>query len=266
MATPDWSAVECILSAGRYGYDGVDLRVSEDRGELALAMSPADRLTVRSHASGAGVRIPSLFCYNTVAEFKDAGWTDMRDSLLRHVELAHDVGAESIRIFAGKGSQGFSDADYFARNVAFFLEVLRQFQAAGVRILIQNHRHWASADECFALAEAVNHPFLGIGFSPEHVFCGHQDVREPLSRLGHFVFTYYVADGVLAADGSEFQDGFPGEGDVPLKAYFRQLSNAAPFTGWITFKYEKIWNSRLEDPEAALPKGRSYLSNFLSMP
>jgi sugar phosphate isomerase/epimerase len=69
----------------------------------------------------------------------------------------------------------------------------------------------------------------------------------------------YIAD-VTKVD-NEYRGVLPGKGSVPLKEVFSSLVSKN-FDCWVTFKWEKIWNSGLEEPEVALPYFKDYYNHF----
>lgn len=263
MSTPDWSGTQAIRAARQLGYQGVDLRVSDVKGELTLESSSKKLSRLRQMAKDEGVAFPSVLCYNAVAEVKGAGWDTMRESILRHVDLAEKIGAESIRIFCGPVNGMTDPAGYLDRTNELLSGLMSVCEQAGVRILLQNHANWANAQNCFRLVENVNHPFLVMGFSPEHAFRGKESVSKPLRHSAPSVFTFYIADYQHKEAEDDYLDMLPGDGDIPLADYLASLEANSPYRGWMTFKYERIWNPNLLDPEESLPRGLVYIRNLV---
>ena len=63
MGTPELNGAEAILLAKKLGYDGVDLRVSDVKGELTLNSTDAEILELKKIFASEGVLPAGLLCY-----------------------------------------------------------------------------------------------------------------------------------------------------------------------------------------------------------
>ena len=264
MSTPDWSGRQAIEGARHYGYDGVDLRVHANRGEITLEASEAEIAELRGIAEAEGVALPSLLAYNAVAGVHNSNWLDMRDSILRHVDLAHALGAGAVRLFLGSPETSGEGPAYADRTAELLSGIMPTCQQAGVTLFVQNHGRWASLAECFEMVGKVDHLRMKIGFSPEHVFSARQEVSSLLREQGRHVAIFYIADARRKDPEEGLEELLPGEGDIPLKEHFADLQASGPFSGWLTFKYEKIWVPELEEPEVSLPRALAFMRAFLA--
>ena len=68
----------------------------------------------------------------------------------------------------------------------------------------------------------------------------------------------YVADLVREGDGQRWV--FPGEGEVPLRETVARL-DAFGFEGFYSFKWEKIWNPDLPEPQIAMPHFLAFMAS-----
>lgn len=258
MATPELKGVDAIRLAAHYGYQGVDLRVSSDRGELTLEASGEEINTLKNVFKEEGILPASLLCYNKNGGIEPGSWNVMEESLLRHLELANQLDCPVIRIFAGNVRKSGDPEDYLKRTAEVICSALRKDRTT-VTILIQNHRGHTWALETVKLIEMVKHPRLGLVFSPEH--CVNEDREENLQEILRVVKPFtrqlYIADKKKAETG--YIDVLPGRGEVPLREVYNSLGGKE-FTGWVTFKWEKVWRRDLAGYETALPYFIDYIT------
>ena len=211
LATPGMDIREVAALARRSGYQGVDLRVSPEEGELTLG-SPGTRIRDVRHAFAAeGVAIASLFCYDTPD-------VDYRRWLPDHLELAAAVGAEAIRIFAAPPG----GVDRRAALQGMAAQVRTALDAhAGADIVVQHHAGTLGLAEALELWELVAHARFGIAFSPDHCVETNEPFDVLAPRLRRAARQLYVADAIKR--GSDWKTVFPGEGVVPNAAAWEAL-------------------------------------------
>lgn len=63
MATPEQSGAQAIQMAGKYGYQGVDIRIAETKGELKIDSSITEINGLRKVFDGEGIIPSSVLCY-----------------------------------------------------------------------------------------------------------------------------------------------------------------------------------------------------------
>jgi len=265
MATPGIGGVEAIRSARRYGYHGVDLRVSDMQGELSLESPPSVLREIRDAFATEGIASPSLLCYNATGNAEDpASWEQMETSLLNLLELAEKVGSESIRMFAGHIHQA-ADIDLTLKRIAESTRNALERNGGPVRIVIQNHAGHCSVTECGEIIRRAASPRLGLVFSPDHCTMVNEDLTAAYAIAKQSATQLYIADAtpVQTGDKKEFRSVLPGKGIVPLREAYLALGGHS-FQHWISFKWEKIWNPELEDYTIALPYFVRYASSTLA--
>ena len=248
MATPDHTVAQAIALARRFGYEGIDLRVSDNRGELSLEMSGAELRFVRRRLDDAGLLPAGLLCYNDREVDDEAGRAQMAESILAHLKLARTFGSPSVRVFTA-GTDNGARPDRIAANAEAIAAALRRWDGPE-QVLIQHHAGQLTALEAVELIKGVEDPRAGLIFSPDHCLLQGEEMEAVYAAVPRFTRQIYLADLRLVPGGYECT--LPGQGEVPLAESCKRL-RAAGFDGWVSFKWEKIWHPELPAAEEALP-------------
>lgn len=255
LATPDLNGVEAIRLARRYGYDGIDLRVSEIKGELTLDSSAAHIKEIVQALDAEGIALASLFLYPHYDHRRSDARRIVEDTLKRSMELGNETGARAIRLQV----HGHNDPAYANVNLPSVAEILARLlerDRSGLEIVIQNHSLYASVLQVAAAVRQLGDARVGIGFSPDHVRLGGEDPGTALAAVQPAVKRLYAADLQSTKDG--YASVLPGTGEIPLGKIIDALGGKE-YGGWITFKWEKLWHPELADHDVALPYFIAYI-------
>jgi glucosamine-6-phosphate deaminase len=249
LGCPRWSLNAIIDAAGRYGYDGVELRFIEDD----------DALWARAELTGSGLR-------ETRARLRDAGLAvscvDSRsflhhppgkerdralDEAVRCAELAARLGAAGIRVFGDKVQDG-QDRDSTRRLVAEGLgQIAGKTRPLGVEVWIESHGDFARARDTLDVVERTGSDGAGVLWDPANAFEAGEDPAEGYAVLRDLVRHVHLKD--LHDDSSP---ALPGRGSFGPQRVLALLS-AAGYDRWVSFEWEKKWHPGIEEPEVALP-------------
>lgn len=259
MATPDLSGEEAVRAAVKYGYQGVDIRVSPNKGELRRDTATNKIKELARVFENEGIKSSGMLCYNRHGGDDPDSWAAMDDDIRRHMEIASVLGSESIRIFIGSPRKAKDPEGFLQRSAQILSDVL-QSDANGTDILIQNHKSHTTAVESVNLIRMVDNPRLGLAFSPDHCI-GEEAMDEVFNSIRAVSKQYYVADRKKTE--TDYVDVLPGKGDVPVRDAYKALGGKS-FNGWVTFKWEKIWNEKLEGHNTALPYFVDYFNRLYS--
>lgn len=257
MATPGMSVSDEVDLARRFGYNGIDLRVSDHLGELKLNSPSHEIKEIKVILQSAGISLAGLFCYNRCAGADKSSWVEMKESILRHLELAAIIGSPSIRIFAGDPLKHAAPEDFIKKTAEIIAEALGT-DRTDISVLLQNHLNGFSAAQGVTMAELIGNNRFGLAFSPDHCVLMGEKPEQIAEMLKKHTKQLYAAD--LTVNGDGHKSTLPGKGTVDLKKAF-DLIGGLPFGGWITFKWEKIWNPELETAEIALPHFKEYVTS-----
>lgn len=254
MGTPQQGARDAIAFAAKYGYQGIDLRISDNQGEILSAPTHASLQEVRSILAGEGVALAGLLCYNKVGDAQDASWQGMADDLAKHMDIGMQLGSPTIRMFGGNPYADLA-TDEFIDHTAAAIKNSFSLVDAPISIVLQNHNGSYTAHDAMRLYDAVDDPRFGLTFSPDHCIIMQEDCSDIFSRIAPYTRQLYISDityEVPLGCLHEHIGILPGKGCVPLQDAYNAVGGD-DFGGFVSFKWEKIWQDHLAEPEVALP-------------
>ena len=102
MATPEQDVVDSVKMAKSFGFDGIDLRMSDYKGEIAEFPKYRDLKELAKLLDSEGVKLVSIFTYNKKGNDEEPkSWAIMEEQLYRFIEVATKLGNPALRIMAG---------------------------------------------------------------------------------------------------------------------------------------------------------------------
>jgi sugar phosphate isomerase/epimerase len=252
LATPDTTAVKAISLARKFGFHGIDLRVSENRGELTLSSTQGEIAEIREALQGEGVRLASLMAYRQPGT--------LQEGIRRHIALAERAGAEYVRVSLPTKPEELHAEAWIDRMMPELSDCLAEAAAAHVTLLIQNHYNQLNAAQCATLIKRINHPQLAMLLSTDHCLIQHEPIGTVLQEASGITKQLYIADIVRKREG--YDDVLPGTGEAPLPDFYEGLGGEA-YDGWVTLKWEKLWRPELADYETVFPSFMAYVHQHL---
>jgi sugar phosphate isomerase/epimerase len=259
MGTPQLDHAGAIRLALEVGFDGVDLRCADYLGEVRPASSERELGQVARDFEAAGLEIPSVLCYHQISS-ASAGWPgEYAGHIQSHLAIGAALGARALRIFGVHPAPG-QGSEEVVRGSAEAIASALSDDTSRVGILMQNHAGAGTALDAVEIARRLDDPRFGLVYSPDHSFM-HEAIHGGalLPQIQPWTHQVYVADLVREGDGQRWV--FPGQGEVPLRETIAAL-DAAGFEGFYSFKWEKIWNPDLAEPEVAMPQFISFMGSI----
>jgi sugar phosphate isomerase/epimerase len=259
MGTPELDHRGAIELALELGLGGVDLRCADHLGEIRPGSDDAHLRAVHHDFERAGLSIPGVLCYHAIGS-EDDGWIDAYgEHVADHLRLAAAIGAQAIRVWGVRPGEGRSSKELVPGTAQAIGDALAR-DDSGVGIVMQNHLGFGTARDAVAIADHLDDPRFGLVYSPDHTLLYEPAIDETLAeQVRGLTHEVYVADLVRGNDGHRWV--FPGEGEVPLRETVAEL-DAAGFSGFFSFKWEKIWNPDLPDARAALPRFLAFMRSL----
>jgi glucosamine-6-phosphate deaminase len=256
LGCPSWPLARILDSAGRLGYDGVELRFVE--GDDALWARPELTGTglrqTLARLADAGLAVP---CVDTRSFFHSPDPAARRtaiDEAERTAGLAARLGAAGIRVFGDRAQPG-ADLASTRRWIAESLADLRdRLRGTGVEVWLETHGDFATAAATRALLEEAGSEGLGAVWDPANAFSEFGEEPEAgAAALGPYLRHVHLKDVRRPPDGKiPWPPVLPGRGDFPAARVLDWLT-ASGAPRWVSFEWEKRWHPDIEAPEIALP-------------
>ena len=171
--------------------------------------------------------------------------------------VAADIGAPLLRVYGGRfAGQSLQDAE--ARAADTLRQLAPQAARVGVRLGLETHDAFASAETTARVLAWVNHPSVGAIW--DWLNCWLMgEAPQVGERLMPWLFHVHMKDGHPTADG---WTPMPlGTGGAPVADFLASLRKL-DYRGWISVEWEKAWHTDIDEPEIALPRERAALKAF----
>lgn len=262
MASPEWDGKTAIKKAREYGFQGVDLRISDRQGELKLSSTDSEIKELKKIFQEEGIIASSVLSYNTQASADAGSWTQMRDSVLRNLDIGTKLGTRLVRIFIGNPDVANDHEGFIVRAGEVLTQVLER-ECSPTSLVIQNHTGGVGVGDILNIIKRVDHPRLKMVLCPANALCMNEAVMDWIPALREHLPQVYVSDQLK---GGSDQRGhgktvLPGKGCLDFRTICQALGGEH-YSGWISFKWEKIWKPELPGPEIALPYFVEYMKQL----
>lgn len=158
---PNWSIDEIASYGETSPYDGIELRVDSDHAHgVSRHSSTAERTNVRNILDAHGLEIPCIATSHRFAITEDLDRAI--DAAKADVELAADLGARYIRVFAG-GDDETSPSDAIERVASALTELGEYARGYGVSPLLETkHDIVRTADDALRILDHVETANVGV--------------------------------------------------------------------------------------------------------
>lgn len=260
LSCPDWSVSQVIEAVGRYGYDGVELRLID--GEIIDPSMPRDeRERIGRLFDAAGVPI---CCVDSSIRLAALAEADQNAAALRDfLQLAHDWRSPLVRVFGGPWPDGYAPEQVFDGVAELLARVTPDAERLGVAIVLETHDTFSGATTVAEVLRRVPSSAFGALWDTHHPYRMGDSPDGVLDLLGERVLHVHVKD---ARRNEAARTGWDlvllGEGEVPVAASLEALVRRG-YDGWIAVEWEKKWHPEIAEPEIALPQHATLLRQWL---
>jgi len=231
FSCPDADIGTLLDIAGMYGYDGIEPRIGAGHKHGIEPGAEKQYLReIRKKADETGV---DICCIATSCEFANAdSWHKNIDSAKRVIELAAEIGAQSIRIFGG----GISGEPERAKSFDLIVEALTLLSGDAasekINICLETHDSWCDPQTVANIMKQVNRPFIAVNWDIMHpVLQKFATIEKSFEILKPWIKHVHVHDGVITNNSIEFKA--IGEGIVDHEAAIKLLKSA-DYCGYIS--------------------------------
>jgi 2-keto-myo-inositol isomerase len=214
---PDHRLEAIVDAMGRWGYAGIEI---ESR-RLADALSRASTADVRRWLDDQGIAPASLMAWGFRV---DGDLSGVLDDIRRHGDLARELGAPTLLVFAGQGGPTDPAArPDFMRRAGESARAYAEAAGEGVTISLEpiGGSIWlGTPEDALAIANASGHPRVGVMIDFFHYYRSGVSAASvaaiPVDRL-----LIVHADDCEDRPVAELNDShrlYPGEGILPLRS------------------------------------------------
>lgn len=225
LGMPGAPVREAARVAAEHGCHGLEIRTHPDE-EVRLGLPPSRIGRVRAEIADHGLVVACLAGYAKVCAPGPDG--PVVDELRALIDLAHGLGAPSVRVFPG------GHGDSRARIGA----VLDDLRSAGVRLLLETHDSHPTGEAAVRLVEPFGEPDLvAVLWDALHPWRHGEEPARTREELGEYLGYFQVKD----AD-RDLTPVAPGAGLVPLAECGEQLRG---WSGWVSLEWEKAWHPEI---------------------
>jgi sugar phosphate isomerase/epimerase len=268
LGCPSWSLARVIDKAGRYGYDGIELRFLEDddalwtRPELQGGGLPE----TRARLADAGLVVSCVDSRSFFHHPEAAKRAAALDEATRVLDLAAALSAPGIRVFGDRvqaGADRRSTEGWIAEALATLAERGRQ---ARVECWLETHGDFATGAAARALLDRAASPGLAAVWDPANAYSEFgEKPADGASALGDAVRHVHLKDVVPPGAGAPRIPWTPvlmGRGEFPAEAVLDVLAERG-YDGFVSFEWEKRWHPEIEEPEVAFPHYAKVMGEYL---
>lgn len=205
---------------------------------------------LRRHASLLGLGISGTAIRNTFTHPPGPALDREIAHVKRWIDLAVDLGAPTIRIFAGDLQKGTTEAQARAWCIQAIQECCEYAGARGVILALENHGGIvATIDQTLAIVTAVESDWFGVNWDSGNFRSA--DPYGDLARLAPYAVVAQIKTEM-------FPNGVREEAD--LRRVIGILRDAG-YRGFVALEYEAA-----EDPFVAVPRHLDQLRRAISAP
>jgi sugar phosphate isomerase/epimerase len=235
-ACPNWTVEQIIDAAKRYGYEGVEFRLSVNHAHgVEVGISDERKSLVRNLFKENGLTIA---CLASGVRFSSADANERRkmvEQAKAEIELAASLECKCVRVFGGNLPEGVSREDAH-RYIADCLHQLGEFASShDVFVCLETHDAFSRAEHAADVVRLANHPNVAIVWDIRHPLAHGETMREAFEHVKPFVKHCHIGDR-KRVDG-KWQFAHIGEGEVPVGEAV-QLLRTINFTGFLSFEAE----------------------------
>ncbi len=190
---------------------------------------------------------------------------NLTDKAAAYVNLARDIGADAVRIFAGRmptslDNTELSDLSEIASALRKLCEIARD---AGIEVWLETHSEFSTGKRSRELVDTVGMPNLKILWDVLHSLEFGESLDESLVYIGKDLAHVHVKDARLpVGDAFVYPLCDLGDGVFPLRELIDKLK-AVGYDGYISLEWESPWCPEIrdiyKDPHVLLERYNKYL-------
>jgi sugar phosphate isomerase/epimerase len=248
LACPEWTPDEVVSRAAVLGYDGIEWRGGTE-GHVSTSWPPGLRARLRRAMADAGVAPLAVTAYTSFVTPHVGVRASHRDDLIRHLDLAADLGAPPVRAFVGIIEDATPMTGLVDRACEALLPAADHAASIGVSIALEPHDDFVRAGDLALVLRAAVHPAIGAIWEIGNAWEVGEHPSEGGPILEPWIRYVQLKDG--RGSGSSWRLTALGDGEVPLAPALALLAERGALPP-LSVEWERAWHPELDPAEVAL--------------
>jgi sugar phosphate isomerase/epimerase len=195
FSVPEASLGQVLDLAKRYGYDGVEPRLTSKHGHgIETSMSPEEREQTRERAHDSGIR---LSCLATSLRFAVPSAEEQTvEEAGSIIDLAGDLGCPCIRVFGGDYGDETDESGAVDQAVKGLRAVADHAGRRGVVLALETHDRFTDPEVVANIIRRADHPSVAVNWDVMHpVRQSRYSVEQAYDILKQWIAHVHVHDG-----------------------------------------------------------------------
>jgi sugar phosphate isomerase/epimerase len=263
LACPERDAEMVIRRAGELGIDGVEWR-GGPQGTVRTAWPARRRAAVRTAMTDAGIASIAVTAYSELISGDPAARAASVDELLRHADLAADLGAPTVRVFLGVPDDDAAPGEPQRRATDALAAALARTHPR-VTLAIEPHDDHVRAASVRPILDVLPSARLRVVWDVANAWSAGEAPETGLAAYAGRIAYVQLKDGT--GGGASWRLTDLGAGEVPLARALAGLDAIQRAGGAalppLSIEWERAWHPELAPADEALPAARRWLADVL---
>jgi sugar phosphate isomerase/epimerase len=249
-----------VAHAAAYGYDAIEWRGGPE-GHVRTDWPADRRAALRRSMADRGVGALAVTAYSSFTGPPERRESDGVDHLRRHMDLAADLGAGTVRAFLGEIEDDAAPADVLGRAIEGLGRLEEHAASVGVAIGVEPHDDFVRCASVVPLIAALDPDVVGIVWDPVNAWGAGESPTAGYAAVRGRI-RYVQLKDARWVDGAWRLERL-GRGDAPLHRIAELLAGAGDLTP-LCFEWERAWHPGLEPPEVVLPHALAFMEGMMT--
>lgn len=259
LACPEWTPEAVVDRAASFGYDAIEWRGGPE-GHVSPAWPAGRRRALRDRMADRGVAALAVTAYSSFVTPGARARAGHLDDLLRHLELAADLGAMAVRAFIGVVEDEASSDALVARAIDGLALAADRAADLGVAIAIEPHDDFARSETLIPILRGLDHPAVGAIWEIGNAWEAGEDPAVGGPALGPWIRYVQLKDG--RGRGVDWRLTAIGQGEVPLRDALTILAARGPLPP-LSVEWERAWHPELAPADVVLGPALATVRNLV---
>lgn len=243
FACPTWTLPEIIEAATKHAYHGIEFRCDAGHSHGAeIYSSDVERNILQTKVDKAGLEV---VCLASSLQFV---YTGVMEEARERFQLAAEIGARAIRVFAGPMPETMKTTAEVVERVAENLhEALDLAEQLDIEIWLETHDSLSEGAAAAAVCRRVANPRLGVSYNNVHPVRKGEPLETTMAALHGLIRHIHFHDGLNLPDQVIIKR--LGQGQMPIEETMEALARTG-YDGYLSGEW--FYDQLGAQPEDAL--------------